>query len=128
MTDKDIMSELLAFTEADEHTKFQLLQTSHEYFFTCKVKHSIKLLIKYLNSITNRCLKDYCATIVTGTSDVTKLLVYKRLCKIIDFYSVELSIVDDMLVEYESYLFSGNWLDFILGTPRPSDKLWDHRG
>ena len=65
---------------------------------------------------------------ILGVSDVNKLLAYKYLIKILDFYMEELRINKEMIYEYELYLSDGNWLDFVLDNQRTQDKLWDHRG
>jgi hypothetical protein len=128
MTEQNILSELLSFTEAGEHTKFQLLQSWREYLFTRKVRYSLKILTNSLQASADKLFKSYCSGVAAGASDVHELLAYSQVIKIYRFYLEELKIIDDMLNEYESYLIAGNWLDFIFNTQRPVDKLWDHRG
>jgi hypothetical protein len=128
MTEQDLLSELASFTEAGEHTKFQLLQNWEEYKTTRKIRYTVKVLLKYIRKLVNNQFKSYCVSVTDGTSDVYRLLAYVTLVKIQDFYTEELRITEDMLDEYETYLCSGNWRDFVFGTPRPADKLWDHRG
>ena len=127
MTEQNILSELAAFMEAGEHTKFQLLQSWQEYLFTRNVKRAIKTLIKSLGAAANKQLKSYCKDIASGNSDFNRLLAYKYLNNILSFYLEELKITENMLDEYEAYLAAGNWLDFIWSTKRPQSKLWDHR-
>ena len=128
MIDKNILSELAAFTDADEHTEFRLLRTWQDYLFAKKVCRSINTLTLGLRSIANKQYKNYCRSVILGVSDVNKLLAYKYLIKILDFYMEELRINKEMIYEYELYLSDGNWLDFVLDNQRTQDKLWDHRG
>ena len=128
MIDKNILSELAAFTDADEHTEFRLLRTWQDYLFAKKVCRSIKALTLGLRSIANKQYKNYCRSVILGVSDVNKLLAYKYLIKILDFYMEELRINKEVIYEYELYLSDGNWLDFVLDNQRTQDKLWDHRG
>ena len=128
MKEQNIIAELASFTDAGEHTKFQLLQSWQEYAFTRKVRYSLKVLIKSLSTSANKLFKNYCASVVNQDSDVNRLLAYTYTIKILNFYNEELVIVENMLDEYEQYLAAGNWLDFIFNKQRPSYKLWDHRG
>lgn len=128
MTDQKLLSELTAFTEAGEHTKFELLQNWQEYRFTRKVRYALRILTGSLRRSADKLFKSYCNNVILGTSDVHELLAYRQIVNIYDFYLEELSIVDNMLDEYESYLLAGNWWDFVFNSQRPIDKLWDHRG
>ena len=127
MTEQNLVSELASFTDAGEHTKFQLLQNWQEYKFTRKVRYSLQVLVNSLQLSIDRQLKAYCKTVTTGNADVYSLLAFNYTRKILVFYLEELVIIEDMLYEYETYLASGNWLDFVFNLPRPADKLWDHR-
>lgn len=128
MADNNILSELAAFADSGEHTKFQLLQNWQEYKHYRKVKYSIVVVLKFLSTMQQTQFKRYCEDIISGKQDIYKLLAYKYIAKILDCYKEELKVVQDMLDEYECYLMSGNWLDFVLLRQRPFDKLWDHRG
>jgi hypothetical protein len=127
MTEQNIVSELASFTEAGEHTKFQLLQNWQEYRFTRKVRYSLVVLTKSLLASANKQLRNYCKAVVDETANVFNLIAYMSTIRILNFYLEELKIVEDMLDEYEIYLLAGNWLDFILGLQRPLDKLRDYR-
>jgi hypothetical protein len=128
MTEQNIVSELASFTEAGEHTKFQLLQNWQEYRFTRKVRYSLVVLTKSLLTSANKQLHNYCVDVVEGTTKVFNLIAYVSTIRILNFYLEELRIVEDMLDEYETYLLAGNWLDFVLGLQRTPDKLRDYRG
>ena len=128
MIDNNLLAELSSIVETGEHTKFQLLQNWQEYKFTRKVKFSTNILIKYLKELADAQIKSYCAAVVNGSSDVTRLLAYKHICSIIDFYAEERLVVTGMLEEYECYLLDGNWLDFVFNSQRPFNKLYDQRG
>ena len=128
MTDQDILSKLAAFTDAGEHTKFKLLQNCREYRYYRKVERSTRVVVKFLEKSASKQFKDYCKDVERGVSDVYKLLAYKYLIRIYNCYLEELKIVQDMIDEYECYLLSGNWSDFVFGFNRTEDKQWDHRG
>jgi uncharacterized protein YgbK (DUF1537 family) len=128
MIEQNILSELASFTEAGEHTKFELLQNWQEYKLTRKTRFAIKVLTGSLRQLTNKQFKTYCKSVTSGVSDVYQLLAYSSLVKILNFYSDELKVVEEMIYEYEAYLMEGNLIDSFFGEQRPVDKLWDHRG
>ena len=127
MSEQTILSELAAFTDAGQHTKFELLQNRQEYLKQRKVVYSLQLLVDSLYDMASNQLKSYCKDVVNYNSDVYKLLAYQYIVKIHNFYLDELKISQDMVDEYECYLYAGNWLDFIFNTQRSRNKLWDHR-
>jgi hypothetical protein len=128
MTEQNIITELANFTEAGEHTKFQLLQNWQEYRFAVKTRTTLKLLTKSLRFAMTKQLKQYCKQVTAGTANFNSLLAYEYLAKILDFYLEELGIVTNMIDEYEVYLSEGNYLESFFGEQRPVNKLWDHRG
>ena len=128
MTEQKLLSELSEYADSGERTKFKLLRNWQEYKYFKKVKYSTEVLIKFLYKIADNQLKSYCKDIVSGSTDVYKLLAYNHVMKIYRCYTEELNTIQDMLDEYEAYLASGNWPDFVWGTDRPFDELWDHRG
>lgn len=127
-TDKDLMSELIYNAESGKHRPFQYLKNYREYRRAKQIRRTHVLLVSSIKQSLNRQFKRYCESITAGETDVIKLLAYCTTNKVLSFYEEELNTINDMIIEYECYLANGNWLDFILGYQRPSDKLWDHRG
>ena len=128
MTEQKLLSELSDYAESNKRTKFKLLQTWQEYKSLRKVRYSTIVLLKFLYNTAENQLKSYCNDITSGSTNVYKLLAYSHVMKIYRCYTEELTTIQAMLDEYEAYLASGNWSDFVWGTCRPLDKLWDHRG
>ena len=128
MDDQNILQDLLSLGESGNHTKFELLRNWQEYRDMRKVRYARKVALRYLQELSDNQLKNYCKAVSAGASDVCKLFAYTYITKVIAFYAEELRITEDMLDEYETYLLSGNLIDFIFNLQRPSDKLWDHRG
>jgi hypothetical protein len=122
------MSDLIKRAELKKHRQFQFLQNWHEYSNARKIRRAHILLVASLKKSTKKLLKKYCKAIAAGNADVTQLIAYRSIKQVLSFYEEELKIISDMIEEYESYLASGNWSDFIFCTQRPLDKLWDHRG
>lgn len=128
MTEQEFLSELSAFVDSGERTKFRLLQNGKEYWHYRKVRYATKLVIKYLQELSEHQLKSYCKDVTRRASDVYALLAFKHIIRILECYKEEYNTVNGMLDEYECYLASGNWLDFIFNDNRPLDKMFDHRG
>ena len=126
-TDKDLMSELVYNAESGKHRQFQYLRNYKEYFRARQVKRALAILVSSIKQSLKRQFKNYCKAITTGETDVIKLLAYSTSINVLKFYEEELKTVNDMIIEYECYLVNGNLFDFILGTYRPEEKLWDHR-
>ena len=93
MADNNILSELAAFADSGEHTKFQLLQNWQEYKHYRKVRYSIAVVLKFLSTMRQTQFKSYCEEIISGKQDIYKLLDYKYIDKILDCYKEELKVV-----------------------------------
>jgi hypothetical protein len=125
---EDLMSYLIKRTEAGEHRQFHFLRSWREYSDTRKIWRINKLITVSLKKSAKRLFNNYCIAIEAGETEVVNLLAYTTVTKVLKFWEEELTIISDMIDEYEVYLAAGNWLDFFLGTQRPIHKLWDHRG
>ena len=128
MDDQNLLIELLNTDEFGEQSKFELLQTWQEYKVARKVRRTTKVVLRWLSDLSNNQFKNYCRSVKSGATEVNKLIAYVTLKKVEQFYLEELRIIEDSIDEYETYLLSGNWPDFILNLQRPVDKQWDHRG
>lgn len=126
-TDKDLMSELIYNATTGNHRPFQYLRNYKEYSRAKQVRRAHALLVSSIKQSLNKQFNKYCRAITTGETDVIKLIAYCTTQKVLSFYEEELKIITDMIIEYECYLANGNWLDFLFGTIRPADKLYDHR-
>ena len=127
-TNEDLMSELIYNAKSGNHRQFQFLRSWKEYSRAKQIRRTHKLLVASIGQSATKLFKKYCKQVSEGNADVIKLIAYCTTVDVLRFYEVELKTIEDMIVEYECYLVNGNWLDFILGTQRPVDKLWDHRG
>ena len=126
-TNEDLVSELIYNAEQGKHLQFQFLRNWREYRRTKAIRRTYALLVSSIRQSTDKQVSNYCKAIKAGNTDVLKLLAFATTVKILKFYEEELCILEDMLDEYEYYLFYGNWVDFIFGMDRPADKLYDHR-
>jgi GTP1/Obg family GTP-binding protein len=127
-SNEDLLFDLIQNAETAKNRQFQFIRSFKEYINIKKERRANILLISCLDKNAKKLFKNYCKDIIAAKADVIKLMAYCRLIDIINSYEEELLVLEDMLEEYECYMFINNWLDFILGTTRPTDKLWDHRG
>ena len=127
MTAQEILDQIITRAEKDDHTVFELLRNGPEYVIMRDKRKGTKFIIKTLQSNIKRLFKKYCEAIPQQDADITLLIVCSTLRTVCDFYIKDLEIINDMLDEYETYLLSGNFLDFVFFWERPEDKLYDHR-
>lgn len=114
--------------EAGKHIKFEYLRSWQEYKTNRICRQATKLLISSLQHSADSMFKQYCRNISSGTADVTLLLTRVALMRMVAFYRLELSTIEDMLDEYEAYLFDGKFLEqFLFYEIRPISECWDRR-
>ena len=127
-TNEDLMSDLINNVEQGKHRPFQLLKNYKEYSRAKAIRRTYVLLVASLKQSANKQFNAYCKAVKSGNTEVLKLLAYCTTLKVLSFYEEELNIISDMIDEYECYLADGNWLDFVFGSQRQFNKLYDHRG
>ena len=119
MTDQETTQLILNIINKAQEGKAQPFRTIlywSEFKYYRKWVRSTKLIIETLRISASNLFKEYCADVIAGISDVTKLLAYTQLLDIIDFYRNDLATVQSMLTEYEDYLGEGNfWYSFFGG-------------
>lgn len=125
---QQLLHEIINYAESGDHRSFTFINNRSEYVTLRKGNRVLKLIIKSLRSSVTKLLKDYCKEVANGDPQFTRLLMVNTLEKAIAFYEQEFSTLSNMLEEYEEYLMSGNFSDFVFNDRRPEDKLWDHRG
>jgi hypothetical protein len=123
-----LLNEILDYAEAGEHLALSFIKSRPEYISLRKGRKVVKAIIRSLTTSANKLFRDYCKEVSAGKTQLNKLLMFNTLECAIIFYKQELQTLDDMLDEYEAYLMSGNFLDFIFNDQRSENKLWDHRG
>jgi hypothetical protein len=115
---QQVLSAILEQATEGESSEFRFI-TSWADFKECFISYkSTKVVIKILKKASKRLFKTYCKDVISGISDITKLLAYSQLDDVIDYYKKELKTLDDMLNEYEDYLRSGNILYALMGGER----------
>jgi hypothetical protein len=122
-----ILTNIINHADAGQHVPFRFLKTWREYRTMKGSKKVTKMIIKNLQYTDNLLFTRYCKDNPEHTADFTKLLICRTLRSTLDFYKTELETISDMVDEYECYLLSGNFLDFVLYGTRPDHKLKDYR-
>jgi hypothetical protein len=124
---QNLIHQLINRAESGEHTAFSYIQTWREYVIVRETRKIFRSYVKGLRATSETLFKHYCRDLVSQKEQFSKLLTCSVLDNAAVFYEGEINILEDMLDEYETYLFSGNWLDFLFLRQRPYEKLWDHR-
>lgn len=125
---EELILALLHRAETEEHSKFQFIKCRQEYLNARKVKYAYEHLTSSIAISAEKLFKKYCNAVVSRNADVTILLAYCKTRELQQYYEEELSVVADMISEYEYYLRAGNWSDFIFNKRRPFSKFIDYRG
>ena len=117
---RELINELIQQAEAEDHVEHKLITSWEEYRFYLQQERALKVVIKVLRTCANATFDVYCEEILSGESDLNKLLAYVQLQDIIAFYEQDLQTVKKMNAEYDEHL--GNWgnfvKEFILGYER----------
>ena len=119
--------ELLEYAQTAKLSEFRLITKWEDYKFYRGKYKSYKLLLTGLTKSSDRLFKKYYKGVAEGNSNFNTLLAYQRFVKAIAFYTKELSIVKDMLDEYESYLVAGKFFEAFLGYVRSAEDMKDFR-
>lgn len=122
-----ILAGILDYAEAGQHLEFRLLESWHEYNTMKQKRKLAKQLINNLCYTHKLLFKKYCQEIPEHTTQVTKLLICNTMKTAAEFYLKERDIMSEMIEEYECYLLSGNFLDFLFYSKRPEHKMKDYR-
>lgn len=119
MTDQEttlLIQEIINKAQEGKAQPYRTILYWSEFKYYRGWTRSTKLIIKTLRISANNLFKEYCQDVITGISDVTKLLAYSELTDIIAFYENDLRTVHFMLTDYADYLEKGNfWYSFFGG-------------
>jgi hypothetical protein len=124
---QQMMLDIIKEAQSSKPMEFHLISNWTEYKFYKSKRKTFKLIIKALQSSTNRLLKNYCRAIVLDIADITKLLAYHQMQQTISFFQHEHATISDMLYEYNVYLSTGNFMWAFLGGQRSEADMQDFR-
>lgn len=125
---QQMLTTIIDHAQSSESFEFRFIDSWTAYKFYKDKRRSFRILVKALESGSERLLKNYCKKVISGTANLNSLLAYKQLLRIIDFYKQELNTITDMLDEYEAYLMHGNFFWSYLGEIRSVSDMYDFRG
>lgn len=107
---KELLLALIKNAKTGKHTKFYRLRFFSEYIGGLITYSATKKVVNFLKYSTNSLLKKYCKAVQDQQADVNLLFAYKQLQQATDFYKEEQSMLKNILADYETYLFTGNFL------------------
>ena len=113
MTDQEttlLIQEILNKALEGVPIPFSLITCWNEFLFYSRWSRSTRIVIRTLKCAAKNLFKEYCQDVITGISDITKLLAYQQLLDVTAFYENDLATVQKMLDEYDDYC--GNWGNF----------------
>lgn len=115
---QELIALLLNKAQENKHTEIRLITTYKEFRAVKKQAKALKIVIKVLVNSANLLLKTYCKEVEVGEQDFSKLLAYDQLLEVSAYYLQELTIVTDMITEYDKYLDDCNYIATLLGQVR----------
>lgn len=132
MTQEDLTEayeEVIRKAINNEHTQFRLL-TNYTFFQQAKEHiRSLKKVIRIFKVTVKKAKKELIQQAkLMVTTQATIAASIKALLVTIDFYTEELKIVQDMIMEYRCYLLAGNFIkSWFFGQERAEEDLIDYR-
>lgn len=125
---QQMLAEIVRKAEAGEHTKFEYIRSWKEYKQRKMNCAALDMLIDSLEHSARSLLKRYRKMVEKGDADITTLLVREKLLTTKAFYERELGMIQDMLSEYEAYLWDSGFISqFLFYEIRPISECWDRR-
>jgi hypothetical protein len=126
---KALTDALIKRAESGEHIEKETLYNIYSYKAAKEMRNAVEKVVlsmrksanhmfsNYLNLIKGKEIKD---NEIPGASDFAYLLAYKELVKFEHFYTVEYNLIQEMIEEYESYIFRSpaRMITHILGYDR----------
>ena len=117
-TDAEQLLQAILNNAEAEPSEFRFITSWADFVYCHRQYKANKLIINILKKASSNLFKDYCRTVTSGISDVTQLIAFTQLGDVIAYYEAELKTLDEMLDEYEDYLWSGNFFYSFLGGER----------
>ena len=112
-----LLQEIINKAES-EPSEFRFITSWADFVYCHRHYKATKIIIKVLKTASKSLFKEYCKSVTSRISDVTQLIAFTQLGDIIAYYEAELKTLDEMLDEYEEYLWSGNFFYSFLGGER----------
>lgn len=94
------LTDLIEHTTHGKHIEFRQLRNFRDFVKMCWIGLIIISTIWKLSLLTYHLVKDYCICITGFQDNPNKLIIQSAIIKAIDFYKVDLFIVNKNLLSY----------------------------
>jgi len=120
---------MVELAKQNKHFEFTLI-TSLTHLKNVKVyKNFLKGFLRGIKKSVSKILKTYKNNILTTEDTADCIMFFSDADICLKFYSEELVIIEDMLDEFRSYLWSGHFLDiYLFNRTREEKDMIDMRG
>jgi hypothetical protein len=125
--DLQLAEQLIERAKTGEHTKFEFLRSIEEYFAAREVRKVVKKVVKSFTQTQKNLYKAYVKAVKISTDTLDVILAISELTQVINFYKIEIAILNDCIDEYACYVHSGHIIDTIIGNYRKEEDLVDFR-
>lgn len=130
MTENEIqlfILNMIDYAKSSDNLKFYFLRSWAEYRELKNKYRTLKIVLKVLKKSANRLFKEYCKDVISQVSNFNKLLAYRQLLIAIEFYEKEISVISDIIYEYDAYLMDSKFLYALFGGVRSPEDMRDFR-
>lgn len=118
-TKQELAKALIDRAEKGEHTPKETLTNINAYRAAKTCRTAVEKVVYSMNKSASATLKVYLESIDTGAA-LEQLLAYKALRGVEKFYIDEFNILQEMIEDYEKYMFSNpfNMVSALMGDER----------
>jgi hypothetical protein len=111
---RDLTEALMKRAEAGEHIEKETLCNIYSYKAAKDMRNAVEKVVLSMRKSANAMFENYLRAIegkpvkcdqLPGASEFAYFLAYKELNKFEHFYTVEYNLIQEMIDEYESYIF-----------------------
>lgn len=111
---RDLTEALMKRAEAGEHIEKETLCNIYSYKAAKEMRNAVEKVTIAMRKSANAMFENYIKAIkgneiknsqIPEASEFAYLLAYKELVKFEHFYTIEFNIIQEMIEEYESYIF-----------------------
>jgi hypothetical protein len=124
---EDVFKALVERALKGKQSDFEFLRSLNDRYAASVYQNGVNSTVKIFRNLYASTMKNYLNQVKTNSQDLQTLLALKQFRQCLDFYTVELQIIKELIQEYRAYIFSGHLLEALSGIERHDEDLWDHR-
>lgn len=113
---QQLLLKIIEYAQQNRAIEFHLITSWNDFKICRRNARATKLIIRALKASADSLFNTYLDTVKAGTQNINRLLAYSKLQSVLAFYEKDLTILQQMLDEYDTYLGQGHfWYSFLGG-------------